>query len=164
MQFGLFSNGERRNTLAADTYDADLREIVLADRLGFQEAWISEHLGRSRGARPDLLSSADLLISKAAGLTRRIRMGPAVRPLPLFHPIQVALEAALCDQLTRGRYMFGFGLGGPDDDGIVQRGLGDNSAETRRARMWESADLIVKCWTSREPFDYVGEFWQGRGI
>jgi hypothetical protein len=36
--FGLFSNGTRRNTVAADSYDEDLDEIILADRLGFTEA------------------------------------------------------------------------------------------------------------------------------
>ena len=36
MEFGLFSNGERTNRVAADSYDEDLFEIQLADRLGFQ--------------------------------------------------------------------------------------------------------------------------------
>ena len=44
MEFGIFSNGERHNAIAADSYDEDLREVQLVDRLGFREAWISEHL------------------------------------------------------------------------------------------------------------------------
>jgi hypothetical protein len=43
MQFGLFSNGERQNQVAKITYDEDLAEVILADELGLQEAWISEH-------------------------------------------------------------------------------------------------------------------------
>ena len=41
MEFGLFSNGERMNQLALKTYDEDLFEVATADKLGFQEAWIS---------------------------------------------------------------------------------------------------------------------------
>src|SRR5438105_3888502 len=163
MEFGIFSNGERLNSLAARSYDEDLYEIRLADRLGFTEAWISEHLRGTHGGRPDALSAADLFISKAAALTKRIRLGPGVRPIALFHPIQVALEAAVCDHLTHGRYMFGFGVGAPDD-GMSQRGLGDDSSALRRARMHEAIDLILRCWSEPAPFDYDGEFWQGRGI
>lgn len=164
MEFGLFSNGERGNTLAADTYDEDLFEIVTADKLGFREVWVSEHVGRSRGTRPDTVPVADLLICKAAALTKRIRLGPGVRPLGIYHPIQVAMDAAMCDHLMRGRYMFGFGTGGPADDQMVQRGIGANDTALRRARMHEAIQLILRCWTEEEPFDFEGEFWQGQGI
>jgi alkanesulfonate monooxygenase SsuD/methylene tetrahydromethanopterin reductase-like flavin-dependent oxidoreductase (luciferase family) len=137
---------------------------MLADRLGFKEAWISEHLRGVGGSRPDALSAADLFICKAAAVTKRIRLGPGVRPIPLFHPIQVALEAAVCDHLTRGRYLFGFGVGVPIDNGMAQRGLGEDAVPVRRARMHESIDLILRCWSETEPFDYDGEFWQGRNI
>jgi phosphoribosylpyrophosphate synthetase len=38
MEFGIFSNGERTNQLAAETYDEDVYEIVTADKLGLKEA------------------------------------------------------------------------------------------------------------------------------
>jgi len=164
MEFGIFSNGERHNTIAADSYDEDLYEVKLVDRLGFREAWISEHLRGLGGTRPDALSAADLFICRAAAVTKQIKLGPGVRPIALYHPIQVALEAAVCDHLTRGRYLFGFGVGVPNGSDMTQRGLGDDTSEYRRARMHESIDLILKCWSSTEPFDYDGEFWQGRQI
>jgi len=164
MDFGLFSNGERTNQIAADSYDEDLYEIRLADRLGFKEAWISEHLRGTHGSRPDALSAADLFICKAAAVTKHIKFGPGVRPIPLYHPIQVAIEAAVCDHLTRGRYLFGFGVGVPQDNGMTQRGLGPDDSAIRRARMHESMELILRCWTEPEPFDFDGEFWQGRNI
>ena len=61
--------------------------------------------------RPDQLPSADLFICKAAALTKQIRMGPGIRPLPFFHPLQVATDCAVCDHLTDGRYIAGFGVG-----------------------------------------------------
>ena len=45
MHFGIFSNGFRPHTTAAQTYEEDIREIVLADKLGFRDAYISEHRG-----------------------------------------------------------------------------------------------------------------------
>jgi alkanesulfonate monooxygenase SsuD/methylene tetrahydromethanopterin reductase-like flavin-dependent oxidoreductase (luciferase family) len=82
---GIFSNGERANQLAADTYDEDLHEIVAADKLGMKEAWVSEHVPRGDGStRPDTVPVADLLICKAAALTRQIRLGPAVRPVSFY--------------------------------------------------------------------------------
>src|SRR4051812_38001941 len=123
MEFGLFSNGHRRSRVAAQTYDEDLFEVVTADRCDFHEAWISEHIGLNR---PDTLPAPELFICKAAALTKRIHLGPAVRLLPLYHPIDVATTAAVCDHLTDGRYMFGFGGGGLGLGNMEQRGTTDD--------------------------------------
>lgn len=153
MEFGLFSQHHRPARSVADAYEEDLFEVVAADQLGYREAWISEH------AFP-----AELFICKAAALTRSIRLGPGVRPLAIHHPLQVVTEANACDQLTRGRYQFGFGLGGQlgGPRKLEQRGLGDDSQ--RRARMWEAIGFIRQAWASAEPFDFEGAFWQGTGI
>lgn len=100
MKFALFSNDRRPNRPIGDAWDQDIREIVTADEAGFSEAWISEHE-----------ASADLIICRAAALTRQIRLGSAVRVLPIYHPLQVANDAAACDQLTHGRYILGVGPG-----------------------------------------------------
>jgi alkanesulfonate monooxygenase SsuD/methylene tetrahydromethanopterin reductase-like flavin-dependent oxidoreductase (luciferase family) len=160
MQFGLFSNGNRHNTLAKDSYDQDLREIVLADKLGIQEAWLSEHGTLLNFQAPDQLPSADLFICKAAALTKHIRMGPGIRALPHYHPLQVATDAAVCDHLTGGRYYAGFGVGFGGGK-YPQRGPmpGDH-----RAMFREAVDLIQKAWTAPEPFDWEGEFWPGQQL
>ncbi|HXQ54179.1 MAG TPA: LLM class flavin-dependent oxidoreductase [Stellaceae bacterium] len=157
MQFGLFSNGQRRNQLAKLSYEDDLQEVILADRLGIQEAWISEHGTFVSFQAPDQLPSADPFICKAAALTKHIRMGPGIRPLPYFHPLQVATDAAVCDHLTDGRYMAGFGAGIGDGGG--QRGV---LPAPQRVMMRESVELILKAWTSPEPFDWNGQVWQGK--
>ena len=71
MKIGLFSNGTRHNSIAKFSYADDLYEIVAADRLGMTEAWISEHGTFLNHQAPDQLPSADLLICKAAALTKR---------------------------------------------------------------------------------------------
>src|SRR5207248_4565779 len=131
-----------------------LAEIVVADECGFEQAWISEHIGIFR---PATLPAPELMIAKASALTERIRLGVAVRLLPLYHPIDVATMAATCDHLTKGRYMFGFGGGGPES-GMNQRGF---DRKYRHDMMLESLDLIKKCWATMDPFDYEGRFYRG---
>lgn len=158
MRFGIFSNGWRHAAVPAETYDADLHEIVVADRLGFDEAWVSEHVG---GPTSDVVAAPELLIAKASALTSQIRMGCAVRLLPLYHPVDVAISAAMCDQLLHGRYLFGFGPGIPFTGNMERRGL---SREHRHPMVLESIELIMRCWTASEPFDWDGEFWRGTDI
>ena len=157
MRFGLFSNGQRRNQIAKLSYEDDLQEVILADQLGIEEAWISEHGVFVSFHAPDQLPSADPFICKAAALTKRIKMGPGIRALPYFHPLQVATDAAVCDHLTDGRYMAGFGLGIGDGGGL--RG---KLPAPQRVMMREAIDIILKAWSSPAPFDWDGEVWQGK--
>ncbi|MBM2810707.1 MAG: putative monooxygenase, partial [Chloroflexi bacterium] len=159
MQFGVLSHDERNPQSAQQAWNEDLYEIMAADRLGYVEAWVTEHFGAPRlGMQP----VADLFICKAAALTKRIRLGPGIRTLPLYHPVHVATEAAVCDHLTGGRYMAGFGAGGERGDTAMNLGLG--SVSERHDRLYEAIDLILRCWTETEPFDFNGRFWQCRNV
>jgi alkanesulfonate monooxygenase SsuD/methylene tetrahydromethanopterin reductase-like flavin-dependent oxidoreductase (luciferase family) len=162
MDFGLFMNGFRPHTTAAETYDEDLAELVLADELGFRDAWISEHHGEPIYVnKVDILPFPELLMAKAAGLTKQIRMGPAVRVLHLLHPVDVATQAAVADNILNGRYMFGYGSGFPSPLFSEERGL---SYEDRYGRIAESLEFILKAWTTEEPFDFDGKYWRGKGV
>ncbi|HLG74529.1 MAG TPA: LLM class flavin-dependent oxidoreductase [Chloroflexota bacterium] len=162
MEFGLFSNGFRPHTTASQTYDEDLYEIVLADELGFREVWISEHHGEPVYIdKVDTIPIPELLMAKAAGQTKHIRMGPAVKLIHLYHPVDTAQLCAVTDHLLGGRYMFGFGSGFPQKLFSEERGL---SYDDRYPRMLEALELIQKCWTSPEPFDWDGQYWQAKGV
>ena len=100
------------------------------------------------------------MICALASVTKQIRMGPAIRRLALYHPLQVAIEAAVCDQLTGGRYMFGFGRGGPVS-GWGQRGT---DWEKTHDMMIEGIDLITRIFHEKEPFDFEGKFYRGTQI
>jgi limonene 1,2-monooxygenase len=163
MEFGIFSNGFRPHTSASQTYEEDLSEIVLADQLGFRDAYISEHHGEPVYIdKVDTLPIPELLMCKAAGLTKRIRMGAAVKLIHLAHPVDTAIQAAVTDHVVGGgRYIFGFGSGFPNPLFSTARGL---SHEDRHGRLNEGLDLILKCWTSPEPFDWDGKYWCGKNI
>src|SRR5271154_6097683 len=124
MEFGIFSNGFRPHTTASQTYEEDLAEIVLADQLGFRDAYISEHHGEPVYiGKVDTLPVPELLMCKAAALTKRIRMGSAVKLIHLHHPVDVATQAAVTDHMVGGgRFIFGFGSGFPTPPVAGERG------------------------------------------
>ena len=99
---------------------------------------------------------------KAAALTKQIRMGAAVKLIHLAHPVDTAIQAAVTDHVVGGgRFIFGFGSGFPSPLFANERGL---SYEDRHGRLRKSLDLILKCWTAKEPFDWDGKYWNGKGI
>ncbi len=163
MEFGIFSNGFRPHSTAAQAYGEDLSEIVLADQLGFRYAYISEHHGEPVYIdKVDTLPVPELLMCKAAALTREIRMGAAVKLIHLAHPVDTAIQAAVTDHVIGGsRFIFGFGSGFPNPLFTGERGL---SHTDRHERLRESLDLILRCWTAKEPFDWDGKYWHGKGI
>lgn len=83
-------------------------EIVTADKLGFDYAWLAEHhFSTEYGIMPDVWVYAAHL----AALTKRIRLGMAVVTLPLANPVRVAENANFVDILSGGRVALGLGSG-----------------------------------------------------
>ena len=83
-------------------------EIIAADRLGFDYAWLAEHhFSTEYGIMPDVWVYAGHL----AALTKRIKLGMAVVTLPLANPVRVVENAAFVDILSGGRVMLGLGSG-----------------------------------------------------
>ncbi|MGW6277341.1 LLM class flavin-dependent oxidoreductase [Kribbella sp. NPDC055071] len=89
-------------------YSAErIDEVVLADRLGFDTAWLSEHHLAPDGILPSPLVMAGILAAR----TERIRIGTNVVVLPLHHPLRVAEDAAVLDLVSGGRFVLGVGQG-----------------------------------------------------
>jgi limonene 1,2-monooxygenase len=149
MKFGLFSNGRRPSRSLGEAWDLDIDEIVVADMLGFGEVWISEHY-----------SPAELVICKAAGLTKSIMLGTGVRLLPYGHPFQIATEANAVDQLTGGRYLFGIGSGFWQDQ-LLARGVDPSKLNEM---LGASIEVLLKLLNGAPAFDYDGPFWTGRNM
>lgn len=111
MRFDLFYEVALPPRLAMDeahAYAEALAQIELADRAGYGCAWLVEHhfqRGYSHCSKPELLLAA------AAARTERIRLGHAVIPLPLHHPVHVAERVATLDVLSGGRLEVGIGRG-----------------------------------------------------
>ena len=84
------------------------QEVLQADALGFDYAWIAEHhFSNQYGIMPDVFVYAGYL----AALTKRIKIGTAVVTLPLANTLRVAENAAFVDILSQGRFALGLGSG-----------------------------------------------------
>ncbi|MCX5513960.1 LLM class flavin-dependent oxidoreductase [Kaistia algarum] len=109
MEFGLFNlMTYRGNPGGLSGVVADTRSLVkLAEDIGFGTAWFAEH----HFTNYSISVSPLMLAAYMAGETSRIKVGAAVVVLPLYHPMRVAQEIALLDQLSEGRAMLGVGTG-----------------------------------------------------
>src|SRR5260221_545821 len=77
----------------------DEEAILLADRLGFDEAWVGEHLT----AATEPIASPLIFLASLIAKTGKIRLGTGVLALPHHHPAVVAGHFALFDHLSPGR-------------------------------------------------------------
>ncbi len=92
MQFGLFMMPLHPPYRSyADSYDRDLALLVEADRLGFHEAWIGEHLTERWENAP----CPDLLIAKASAMTQHIKLATGITLLPIHNPVELAQQFPL---------------------------------------------------------------------
>src|SRR5665213_1561001 len=107
MDFGIFDHVDASRSPQADYYEERLKSVELCDRAGFHAYHIAEHHGTPLGMAP----SPSVFLSAVARHTKRLRFGPLVYLLPLYHPIRLAEEIAMLDQLGRGRLDVGIGRG-----------------------------------------------------
>jgi alkanesulfonate monooxygenase SsuD/methylene tetrahydromethanopterin reductase-like flavin-dependent oxidoreductase (luciferase family) len=84
-------------------------------------------------------------------------MGPGIRPLPFFHPLQIATDCAVCDHLTGGRYIAGFGVG-INAQSNKQRGT---LVHDPRVMFREAVGPDPQGLGAPAPFDWNGTVWQG---
>jgi len=120
---------------------ADL--VRLADQLGVQYAWFSEHHAHAHHGH---LPTPLLFALHLAGQTQRIRLGTAIICLNLHHPLDVAEQVAVADLLMRGRTAVGFGSGStPEEFGLF--GLPETDDDERHARFEEALQLICSAWS-----------------
>jgi alkanesulfonate monooxygenase SsuD/methylene tetrahydromethanopterin reductase-like flavin-dependent oxidoreductase (luciferase family) len=152
LRFGTFHlMGTRNMDPAPQRFDETIEQIVLAEQLGFEYAWLGEHHFSNYGYS----TNPFLTIAKAAALTTRIRFSQGVNVTPLWHPIRLAEDIAVTDILTHGRLDVGLGRGYAP---VEFWGMG-TSMEKSRAVFAEQYELLLKAWTE-EDFTYRGEHFQ----
>lgn len=133
------------------TLKEDREAILLADRLGYVEAFIGEHITDVCESIPSCLSFIASLIHD----TKQIRLGPGTLNLPNSHPAQVAAHVAMIDHMLEGRFILGIGPGGLRSDWEV---FGNLEAD-RNSMFVECIDQILAIWAGDAPYDLEGKFW-----
>jgi alkanesulfonate monooxygenase SsuD/methylene tetrahydromethanopterin reductase-like flavin-dependent oxidoreductase (luciferase family) len=152
MKFGIWDNtGPRAGVAPADVYRQHLEELRLAEAAGFEHYWFYEH----HLSPTALMPAPGLLIAQAAQVTRRIRLGTMVNVLPYHHPLLLAEEVAMLDQMTGGRLDVGIGRGGK---GSEYAAFGLDPAHSR-AMFRESVEVMERIWAD-EAFTHEGRFFR----
>ena len=131
-----------------------IEQIALADKLGFETAWLAESVFFP--ARP--MSNPLMVACAAAQHTKQIRFGTLAAQFNLHHPLHMATQAATCDILTNGRLDLCLGgrWGSPAGQTFGQRG--DISGDESRERVSEGIELLKMAWT-RERVNFQGRYW-----
>ncbi len=125
-----------------------------AEALGYESAWVQEQI-----VGPVPILEPLTLLTYAAALTRRLRLGTSVMLPVLRNPIQLAKSLTSLDQLSRGRLTVGLGIGNqrPEDAAF---GI---PLERRARRFIEGIEVMKALWT-QPTATFSGEYWRLAGI
>jgi probable F420-dependent oxidoreductase len=133
------------------TFETEYRETLdlvrLAEALGFDSAWVSEHHGSSDGYLPSLLP----MLAAFAAVTERITLGTGIVLTPFHDPLRLAEDAAVVDQLSGGRLVLGLGIGWRGEE---FRMFGVPVTE-RVQRTEETIEICRRAWTGQR-FSFEG--------
>ena len=135
----------------AQRIDNLIDQACSAERLGFSDVWLTEHYFTGESVYSDSLMFAAALAMK----TERVRIGFAVVQMPFHHPVRLAVQLALLDNLSKGRIDVGIGKGTVYNEyEFVGHGLRSTDS---RERMEEAVDIIERAWREA-PLSYDGKF------
>jgi alkanesulfonate monooxygenase SsuD/methylene tetrahydromethanopterin reductase-like flavin-dependent oxidoreductase (luciferase family) len=135
-----------------ETLREDRAAIMLADELGFAEAFIGEHVTDLA----ETITSSLTFIASLAYDTKRIRLGSGTLNLPNTHPATVAAQVAMVDHMCDGRFILGISPGGLRSDAEVFGTLDRD----RNAMAAEAIAQVLALWQNDAPYDLEGEYWR----
>jgi alkanesulfonate monooxygenase SsuD/methylene tetrahydromethanopterin reductase-like flavin-dependent oxidoreductase (luciferase family) len=142
--------------VGTQVYNRYLDELIYADELGFDGVCVNEHHQNAYGLMP----SPNLMGSILARQTKRAKIAIVGNALPLYDPpTRVAEEFALIDNISGGRLIAGFVVGG----GPEYYSFSMNPAHARE-RFAEAHDIIMKAWTEPGPFEFIGKHYKLRYV
>ena len=154
MQFGWLTIGLSPSPEEdAVRIEQQIEQVCYAEALGFGDVWLTEHYFTGESVYNDSLMFAAALAMK----TEKIRIGFAVVQMPFHHPVRLAVQLALLDNLSKGRIDVGIGKGTVYNEyEFVGHGLRSHDS---RERMEEAVEILERAWTG-QPFQYDGKFHQ----
>lgn len=160
MRFDLIANFSPGETIPwTRTLEMILEQCMLAEQAGFTTAWFTEHHFAHNGymnAPPNPIQMG----THVAAHCKKLRVGTAPIILPDWHPLRVAEDAAMLDNMTHGRFDFGVAKGINERSTIQFNRDADRRDSAKVLRLYlESLEIILKAWTN-ETFTHHGEFYQ----
>lgn len=152
MQLGFF-------TMPIHPLDKDWRQslredreaFILADELGFAEAYCGEHVTD----RAENITSCVVFLASLVDRVKRMKLGTGTVNMPNQHPAAVASQIAMLDHMLDGRFLFGISPGGLLSDAEV---FGNLDAD-RNAMFLEAINQVLAIWEGEPPYDLAGKYW-----
>lgn len=108
LDFAIFDHLDTNGAPLGSFLDERLRLIEIIEQAGFGAYHLAEHHSSPLG----MASSPSVFLASAIQRTSKIKLGPLVYVLPLYHPLRVYEEVCMLDHLSKGRFMLGVGRGG----------------------------------------------------
>lgn len=128
-----------------ETLQEDRETIILADKLGFHDAFVGEHLTELTENIPNSLLFLATLISD----TKTIKLGTGTSNLSQWHPVLLASAAAMFDHIAKGRFILGISAGALPCDaetlGILE--------EDRQKMFRDCIEVLLEIWKRDSPYD-----------
>jgi alkanesulfonate monooxygenase SsuD/methylene tetrahydromethanopterin reductase-like flavin-dependent oxidoreductase (luciferase family) len=134
-----------------DLYREHLEESVLAEELGFDNVWASEHHFSPDAWNPSPIS----FLAAVAARTERVRIGTYVLLLPFHNPVRVAEDIAVLDNISGGRVDLPVGVGSAAEE-FHTFGIPFNE---RLGRTFEALRIIERCFAGEE-FSHKGKYYE----
>jgi alkanesulfonate monooxygenase SsuD/methylene tetrahydromethanopterin reductase-like flavin-dependent oxidoreductase (luciferase family) len=135
----------------SEIYDEEIALASLAEPLGFDSVWTTSHYFSPYQMTGSALQQATFM----AGRTRRVDFGTMVVVLPWHHPLHVATEICVLDNMLAGRRLFlGVGQGA-----FATEFEGFGIAPDEAAERFRESVEIIRLALSRERFSYEGTFF-----
>ncbi|SDW42880.1 LLM class flavin-dependent oxidoreductase [Roseicitreum antarcticum] len=128
-----------------ETLREDRETVILADKLGFHDAFIGEHLTDVH----ENITNSMIFLSSLVGETKTIKLATGTSNLSQLHPVLVAANAAMLDHMSGGRMILGVSAGALSTDAEAL-GILD---EDRNQLFQESIDVILRIWEGEPPYD-----------
>src|SRR5581483_5302023 len=129
----------------------DREAFILADELGFTEAYVGEHTTD----RAENITSCVAFLAWIAAATKKIKLGTGTVNMPNTHPAATAASLAMLDHMLNGRLIFGISPGGLLSDAEV---FGNLDAD-RNAMFLEAINQVLEIWASEPPYNIKGKYW-----
>jgi alkanesulfonate monooxygenase SsuD/methylene tetrahydromethanopterin reductase-like flavin-dependent oxidoreductase (luciferase family) len=129
----------------AVTLQEDRDTIILADRLGYHDAFVGEHLTD----QAENVTNSFIFLASLIHATKSIKLATGTSNLSQSHPVLIAAHAAMFDHLARGRFIFGVSPGALLSDAEA---LGMIN-EDRNQLFAEAIDVILQIWERDPPYD-----------
>ena len=134
-----------------ETLQEDRECALLADQLGYKEAFFGEHVTDAA----ETITSSLIFIAWLLDETKNIKLGTGTLNIPNHHPAKIAAEVAMVDNMAKGRFIMGISPGGLISDAEVM----GNLERDRTAMLVEGIEMVLNIWAGEPPYKLTGKFW-----